>query len=178
VFYRFRNLCLSINFGLSDSPKRCFRFTIPFDLSILRNCSLKLNQQLQPSIEFHIHASILWKSLKIASGEGILSGNCFFQSNYLWLLFNWWLDWAELFQIMITWWFNPSRFSFCNEIEITLQMVNRHSTVTKQNLWSLTYVKINRYVPESLPYQMSCDICRIHFTNEMLLIWSDFPCTC
>jgi hypothetical protein len=36
---------------------------------------------------------------------------------------------------MIARWFNPPGFSFCNETEITLQLVNRHSTVAEQNLW-------------------------------------------
>jgi len=73
------------------SPKSCFWNTIPSDLSIFRNCRLKLNQQLQPSIEFNLLEHPVW--------------------------------------------FNPPWFSFCNETEITLQVVYSNSTVTWQNLW-------------------------------------------
>jgi len=37
------------------------------------------------------------------------------------------------FKSMITRWFNPTWLSFRNETEITLQIVNWHSTVAEQN---------------------------------------------
>jgi hypothetical protein len=40
-------------------PKSGFRLAIPSDLSIFWDCCLKLNQQLQPSIEIHLMQALM-----------------------------------------------------------------------------------------------------------------------
>jgi hypothetical protein len=54
----FRHLSLSFNFGIFNHSEEEFSIYSFFCLSIFRNYCLKLNQQLQPSIEIHFYASI------------------------------------------------------------------------------------------------------------------------
>jgi len=131
----FLNCCRSINVGTSNLSEEMFSIFNPIWSFDFPELLLKTQPPTSTSIEFHFHASIRWKSLKISSGEGILIGKAFFKAITCVCFLTIDLFEQNSFKLLITRWFNPPWFSFCNETEITLQVVNWHSKVAEQNLW-------------------------------------------
>jgi hypothetical protein len=151
-----------------------YNFFRSFDFQKL---CLKLNQQLQPSIEFHFYASIRWNALKTTSGEVILIGKDFLQSDYPRLLFNVRSDWAEPFQIYefpVVW---PALVFtlYWNRDYIT--GVNTRSIVTKQNLWlKLTLKSTDMNRNRSLFKRLATFAIYLPRMNCFRSVW--LPCTC
>jgi hypothetical protein len=131
----FHHLCRSFNFGISNLSEE--RFLIYNSLWSFDFSELLLKTQPTTSTFYWISLSCKhsMKTFKITSEEGILNGNCFFQSNYRGCFLTVDLLERNSYKSMITRWSNPPWFSLRNETEITLQLVNWHSTVAEQNLW-------------------------------------------